>query len=282
MDIKDLAGLSDPLCKFIDVFQKGCSWTFKPQQIKRIASATSQAKSIESNDEFKSQLKQALLESTANAARSIREERQFNNIASIYANAAQELQMIENIDKIPVDPDWSARFFDYAKDISDEEVQIVWAKILAGEIIKPGSFFKRTLSALRDIEALEAKWFADICQFVLSKSIIHDYCLTYDYYPMNQFQSLTDCGLINSIKCQFVLNKESTEIQGKTQSIKLISPRTGNTPPITIPYVYTLTDVGAQLYRITPAKSHQTYMMKVKEYIEKKYNIKTELIQIEQ
>lgn len=282
MEMKDLLGLSQPLCKLIDVFQNGCSWVLKPSQIKRIASTTSLTKSIESNDEFKSQLKQALLESTVNAARSIREKRQFNNIASIYANATQELQMIENIDKTPVDPDWAARFFNYAKYISNEEVQIVWAKILAGEIIKPGSFFKRTLSILRNIEAFEAKWFADICQFVLSESMIHDYCLTYNYYPMNQFQSLTDCGLINSIKCQFVYNKESTEIQGKSQSIKLISPGTENTPPITFPSVYTLTDVGAQLYRITPVKSHQTYMMKVKEYIEKKYNIKTELIQIEQ
>lgn len=282
MEMKDLLGLSQPLCKLIDVFQNGCSWVLKPSQIKRIASATSLTKSIESNDEFKSQLKQALLKSTANAARSIREERQFDNIASVYANATQELQMIENIDKTPVDPDWAARFFDYAKDISDEEAQIVWAKILAGEIIKPGSFFKRTLSILRNIETFEAKWFADVCQFVLSKNIIHKCCLTSNYYPMNQFQSLIDCGLINSINCLFVLDREVSEIQGKTYSIKLVSPQTENTHPIAMHPVYTLTDAGIQLYRITPAKSNQTYMMDVKEYIEKKHNIKTELIQIEQ
>lgn len=282
MEIKDLAGLSDPLCKFIDVFQKGCSWTFKPQQIKRIASATSRAKSIESNDEFKSQLKQALLESTTNAARSIREERQFNNIASIYANAAQELQMIENIDKTPVDPDWSARFFDYAQDISDEEAQIIWAKILAGEIIKPGSFNKRTLSVLRNIETFEAKWFAGICKFVFCEEMIHNCCLQSHYYPMNQFQSLIDCGLINSIECQFVLDKEVTEIQGKNYSIKLVSPQAEDAPPITIPSLYTLTDAGVQLYKITPTKSHKTYMMELKEDIENSNNIKAELIQIEQ
>lgn len=282
MEIKDLPGLSKPFCKLIDVFQNGCSWVLKPSQIKRIASATSSAKSIESNDEFKSQLKQALLESTANTARSIREERQFDNVSSVYANAAQELQMIENIDKTPVDPDWSARFFDYVQDISDEEAQIVWAKILAGEIIKPGSFFKRTLSILRNIEAFEAKWFADVCQFVLSKSVIHKCCLASNYYPMNQFQSLIDCGLINSIDCLFVLDREASEIQGKKYSIKLVSPQTENTHPITMHSVYILTDAGVQLYRITPAKSNQTYMMEVKKNIENCNNIKAELIQIEQ
>lgn len=276
MEMKDLLGLSQPLCKLIDVFQNGCSWVLKPSQIKRIASATSLTKSIESNDEFKSQLKQALLESTANAARSIREERQFDNIASVYANATQELQMIENIDKTPVDPDWAARFFDYAKDISDEEAQIVWAKILAGEIIKPGSFFKRTLSVLRNIEAFEAKWFADICQFILCDCIVI-YKQFMDLYPYNQLQSLMDCGLVNSEACSYILNKETKEISGKTHTIKLMNNQTiSNQVALN---VFSLTDAGSQLYKITQSQTNQTFLMKLKEMLEQRYNLVSEIVQ---
>lgn len=112
MEIKDLAGLSEPLCKLIDTFQNGCSFLFKPLQIKRIASVSSEVTSMENNVDLKKRLKEALLEDTINATHSIREKRQFENVASIYASAAQELQMIDHVDDTPVDPDWCARFFD--------------------------------------------------------------------------------------------------------------------------------------------------------------------------
>ncbi|TCO87445.1 uncharacterized protein DUF2806 [Bacteroides heparinolyticus] len=280
MDIKDLLGVSEPLCKLIDTVQNGCSWVFKPNQIKRIAAASSDVASLEANADFKKNLKEALAEDTINMVRTAREQRQLNNIVNIYANTARELQIIENIDKTPVDPDWSARFFDYAKDISNEEAQVVWAKILAGEIVKPGSFFKRTLSILRDIESFEAKWFAEICQFVLADCIISLNGIEKEGYPLNQLQSLMDCGLINSTACQFTLNEGETELQGKTHSIRLLTSQMETPPRVSLFSIYTLTDAGIQLYRITPAKSHQTYMTNLKEQIERQYNIKAELIQI--
>ena len=77
MEIKDLAGLSEPLCKLIDTFQNGCSFLFKPLQIKRIASVSSEVTSMENNVDLKKRLKEALLEDTINATHSIREKRRF-------------------------------------------------------------------------------------------------------------------------------------------------------------------------------------------------------------
>lgn len=277
-----MLGVSEPLCKLIDTVQNGCSWVFKPSQIKRIAAASSDVASLEANADFKKNLKEALAKDTINMVRTAREQRQLNNIVNIYANTARELQIIENIDKTPVDPDWSARFFDYAKDISNEEAQVVWAKVLAGEIVKPGSFFKRTLSILRDIESFEAKWFAEICQFVLADYIISSICITQEFYLLNQLQSLIDCGLINGTECQFILNNDEMEIRGRNHSIRWATHQVETFPTIRIPFVYTLTDAGTQLYGITPAKSHQTYMKLIKEQIENQYNIKAELVQIDE
>lgn len=109
-------------------------------------------------------------------------------------------------------------FFDYSKDVSNEDAQIIWAKILAGEIAQPGSFYKRTLSVLRDIEAFEAKWFADMCQFVICNSIVEMSLLK--YYPYSQIQSLMDCGLLNSVACESSLTEKATEINGKSHSLK--------------------------------------------------------------
>ncbi len=55
---------------------------------------------------------------------------------------------------------------------------------IISRIAQPGSFYKRTLSVLRDIEAFEAKWFADMCQFVICNSIVEMSLLK--YYPYSQ------------------------------------------------------------------------------------------------
>ena len=80
--------------------------------------------------------------------------------------AAEELAMIENVSDEPVNVDWASQFFDYAKDISDDEAKILLSKILAGEIKSPNTYNKRTLFALKHIEANEAKWFVEICPFI--------------------------------------------------------------------------------------------------------------------
>ena len=275
MAITDLAGVSKPMCKLIDVFQNSCSWVLKPLQIKRIAAATSKASSIQSNDEFKKGLKQSLLEYTINALHSAREKRQFENVASIYASAAQELQMIDSVDDTPVNQDWAARFFDYAKDISNDEARIVWGKILAGEVAKPGSFFKRTLSILQDIETFEAEWFRDFCQFVIDDAYVPKPLID-KYYPVNQLQSLIDCGLINGVDVSFLHTADTTEISSKTLLIKPACSATFNTE-IRIE-AFTLTDAGIQLYKITQCQTNYTYMEKYKEIIEQWCSLQLEII----
>ena len=53
MDIKNLAGLSKPLTKLIEVIASGCNWIAQPYQIKRLANANAYASSIQSKEELK-------------------------------------------------------------------------------------------------------------------------------------------------------------------------------------------------------------------------------------
>ena len=57
------------------------------------------------------------------------------------------------------DHDWTARFFNYMQDVSSEEMQSLWAKVLAGEIERPGSISIRSLSILRNLDQATAKLF---------------------------------------------------------------------------------------------------------------------------
>ena len=93
------------------------------------------------------------------------------NAGSILKGAADELGDKEVPDHEP-DPDWNARFFDYAPDVSSEDMQKIWARILAGEVETPGRTSLRTLSILRDMSQNDAKKFSELMKFRISDFIL--------------------------------------------------------------------------------------------------------------
>lgn len=78
------------------------------------------------------------------------------NIESIASFAAEELESQEAVTNEQLDEDWTTRFFRIAEDISNEEMQALWGKILAGEIKQPKSFSLRTLELVRNLTKEEA------------------------------------------------------------------------------------------------------------------------------
>ena len=95
------------------------------------------------------------------------EEKRQSNIASVIDKAAHELGDGEVQDH-EVDHDWTARFFNDVQDVSSEEMQQLWAKILAGEVERPGSSSTRTLSILRDLDQSTAALFRILCSACIS------------------------------------------------------------------------------------------------------------------
>ena len=61
------------------------------------------------------------------------------------------------------DQDWFSRFVALAEDISNRTMQDLWAKILAKEIMQPGSFSLKTLKTFRSMNINDAKLFAKAC-----------------------------------------------------------------------------------------------------------------------
>jgi hypothetical protein len=65
-----------------------------------------------------------------------------------------------------MEDDWITNFFDKCRLISDEQMQTIWAKILAGEANAPGKFSKRTVNLLASLDKLDAVLFSNLCSFV--------------------------------------------------------------------------------------------------------------------
>ena len=93
--------------------------------------------------------------------------KRLTNARSVVEDAADELDDKEVPDHEP-DPDWAARFFNDIQDVSSEEMQSLWAKVLAGEVERPGSTSIRTLSILRNLDQTAARLFGKLCSACVS------------------------------------------------------------------------------------------------------------------
>ena len=121
------------------------------------------------------------------------------NLVSVVSQAAEDLGGEEVPDQEP-DHDWIARYFEYVKDVTEKDVQELWAKILAGTVRSPGSVSLRTLSMLRDMSSIEAKTFKEAMRYRIEDFIYWEFCvqssdvLTYDdlnyrFFDMGLFYS---------------------------------------------------------------------------------------------
>ena len=141
------------------------------------------------------------------------EEKRQRNIGTVVGHAALELGDKDVTNSEP-DHDWTARFFNYVQDVSSEEMQSLWGKVLAGEIERPRSTSILTLSILRNLDQATAGIFRKLCSTCVSirpdgnqfidarvpsfdgnpgENVLKDYGLNFDYLNM-----LNEHGLIIS------------------------------------------------------------------------------------
>ena len=104
------------------------------------------------------------------------EHKRHRNIVSVVREAAEEIGDEEVEDHEP-DHDWTARFFGYVQDVSEEDIRRLWARILAGEVRSPGNVTLRTLSILRNMSHLEAKLFTEAMRYRIDDYIFWKFCV---------------------------------------------------------------------------------------------------------
>ena len=95
------------------------------------------------------------------------EERRCRNISGVIRKSL-DLAADGNVSDHEPDHDWTARFFNYVQDVSSEEMQLLWAKVLAGEADRPGSTSIRTLAILRDLDKRTAALFRRLSSISVS------------------------------------------------------------------------------------------------------------------
>lgn len=156
----DFSGFAKPVDTLNNKISEAIGGIFKPWQIKRVAKAEAEAEIIKEIGRMKlNELQQRAL------TRFIYEEtKKQENIESIIMNA---LPFIENKAKPEnMDNDWITNFFDKCRLISDNEMQIIWGRILSGEANSPGTYSKRTVNLLSTLDKYDAELFMNLCRYV--------------------------------------------------------------------------------------------------------------------
>lgn len=160
-----------PLEKLIEVISNGIGTLYRPRAIKKEADA--KAYKIQIIERAKSLAEAENKQIEADSLARIQDRflyREFekqNNIDNISEIAAKQLAKEQTVSEEKVDKDWTTRFFNIAEDISDEEMQELWGRVLAGEVKQPSSFSVRTLELLKNLNRKEAEIFVRLANFVI-------------------------------------------------------------------------------------------------------------------
>jgi hypothetical protein len=157
--IVNLGELTKPATVLIEKISEAIGGIFRPHQIRRIAEAEAQADRIKAL----SQIEITELQRRAMYRFFSEEAKKQQNIESITAKALPELAEAATPERL--EDDWITNFFDKCRLISDEEMQVLWSKVLAGEASAPGRYSKRTISILSSLDKSDAALFTRLCSF---------------------------------------------------------------------------------------------------------------------
>ena len=200
--IENVFGLSEPARELIEKISNAIGILYEPRHIKKLAQAKADAELTETEGQIKiNELQQRAM------LRFVSEEtKKQENIESI---TSKSIPLIEDSSKPDeIDDDWIVNFFDECRNISDENMQQLWAKILAGEANGPGTYSKRTVDLLGSMGPQDANLFTSLCSFIWSVGdelapLIYDHKAEIYNHHNIKFSSLSHLDAIGLIRVDF-------------------------------------------------------------------------------
>jgi hypothetical protein len=91
-------------------------------------------------------------------------EREQENLEAIFEKTAGFLKE-PPVHADQLDDDWLTNFFEKSCKYSDEQMQVLWAKILVGEATEAGTFSRATVNIMANLSRSDAQEFQKLCCF---------------------------------------------------------------------------------------------------------------------
>lgn len=155
----NIGDLAKPATVLIEKISGAIGGIFEPYQIVRVAKAEAEAEKIQAE----SQIEITDLHRRAMRRFLDEEAKKQTNIEDITQKAFPHLE--EDASPQNVEDDWITNFFDKSRIVSDDDMQNLWARVLAGEANAPGAFSRKTVNLLGDLDKGDAELFMRLCGF---------------------------------------------------------------------------------------------------------------------
>ncbi len=192
------------------------------------------------------------------------------NIERVTAIAAEELKNEPPVTDESLDEDWTTRFFRIAEDISNEEMQALLGKILAGEVKQPKSYSLRTLELIRNLSKNEADIFMKVANFAITNGNTNllfkgkDDNKLREKYNINYSDTalLTEIGLLQPgtfVNYQLIQQSVDSQHVFTSGNIIIIVKIKANTPTVNIP-TDVFSNAGNELLRLIKSDPPMDYL----------------------
>ena len=156
--------LSPTGAALVNKISDAVGWLAAPTQEVRMARAKAAADLILAESEIQiSELRTGDLAQRARFRVAVEQVVQQMNIESIIVKALAHLQ--DGAVPRNMEDGWVLNFFDKCKYVSDEQMQEMWARLIAGEANQPGMFSRRAVNLMGDLDSHTANLFLAYCRF---------------------------------------------------------------------------------------------------------------------
>ena len=223
--------------------------------------------------------------------------REYANSKRIYEQAKSHFNPHTQEDKI--DDDWLHFFFDKAEKVSNKSMQIIWAKLLAGEFNKQGSISRKLIHIISIMDVHSARSFQTFCLYVFQRcKLLTAYNTEAELIPAGFYENSFDfrlkveewlkedgytdyrelageitmnAGELNSLENLGLVQKVPDSKCGVTlmyslenDEVAYIVPQDDNEIPLG---QYALTQEGKQLYKILNKVGDKAVLKVIEQYL---------------
>ena len=176
--------------------------------------------------------------------------------------------------RIKIDPDWLSKWRSCAQDVKREEMQRLWANLIAGEVSQPGSYSLHTIDFLSRMSVRDAALIARIAPYHTVGGIVK---LTDDYLKSQEISFpellyLDDIGILNGVSAGIGglgYDFGYSEFSGRAQS-HIVCNRSvlvcdmgaieAGLPKQINLGVYATTVIGKEILSLAPFEANESYL----------------------
>lgn len=188
------------------------------------------------------------------------------NLRRVLAIAAEML--VGPLDGTTLEPTWLMRFLSLAQDVAQPELQTVWARVLAHEILRPGTASLRTLQRLAALDCDDLVRFARLARYVMKDFVVRLDPAFFEERRITpaDFDQFEETGLImsNEGRSKVFDSQEDesfvTYLPYRDSVIRVEHPCLQH--KLTVP-VHRMTRAGTELAWVMNVSEELEYMMKV-------------------